>query len=130
MHVQPHPVWLLGMDVEGANFVKARPQDRHQMLDPAMRSDGTGNAPFAANFFIAAKKITCGTKDTNITCLVSGYYSHIYDARRSLNCEHSRQGAGAFTDLVILGGGGKVEAESAPGTYDPAQVLISCIVES
>jgi hypothetical protein len=100
------------------------------MRDPEMRADETGNGPFAANFFIAAEKVACGTNNLQINDLVSYSYNCIRRSVRSLNCEYSRQGAGAFTDLVILSGGGKDEAELAPGAYDPAQVLISCIVES
>jgi hypothetical protein len=82
---------------------------------------GPVTAPFAANFFIAAERDACGTNDIKISDLVSYSYRCIRRSVRSLNCEYASQGAGAFADLVILGGGGKLEAELASGTYDPAK---------
>jgi|HubBroStandDraft_5_1064220.scaffolds.fasta_scaffold2172334_1 hypothetical protein len=41
------------------------------MQDAEFRGDRTGNAPFAANFFIAPEKTVCGSNDIKVNDLVS-----------------------------------------------------------
>jgi hypothetical protein len=57
-------------DFDGGQFL-AEPRVLNQMRELELRGDGTRNAPFAANFFIATEKVACGTNDTRINDLVS-----------------------------------------------------------
>jgi|GEM_PF-5975145 hypothetical protein len=74
---------------------------------------GPGTHLFAANFFIAAVGAACGTQNIKINYLFSYSYRLYAPGRTVPGLRVRGSGVGAFKDLVIIGGDGKLDAELA-----------------
>jgi hypothetical protein len=83
------PIWRAWMATGGAVSLSPRPGPRPwgRGQGKESRADGSGNAPFAANFFIARPEDRFETADVNINDLVSCSYNCIRQPRRAPDCE-------------------------------------------